>query len=102
MNQIMNQTRERVGAGPSNFTRQLPAPDSELAQQIAKDPYVFDFLGLAGEVAERDMEQALMDRIVETLRELGAGFAFVGRQVHFDVGGDVTCSGDFGRWVLLI
>jgi predicted nuclease of restriction endonuclease-like (RecB) superfamily len=87
-NQIMNQTRERVGAGPSNFSRQLPAPDSELAQQIAKDPYVFDFLGLAGEVAERDMEQALMDRIVETLRELGAGFAFVGRQVHFDVGGD--------------
>jgi predicted nuclease of restriction endonuclease-like (RecB) superfamily len=88
MNQIMNQTRERVGSGPNNFTRQLPAPDSELAQQIAKDPYVFDFLGLAGEVAERDMEQALMDRIVETLRELGAGFAFVGRQVHFDVGGD--------------
>jgi predicted nuclease of restriction endonuclease-like (RecB) superfamily len=88
MNQIMNRTRERVGSGPNNFTRQLPKPDSELAQQVAKDPYVFDFLGLTGEVAERDMEQALMDRIVETLRELGAGFAFVGRQVHFDVGGD--------------
>jgi len=87
MNQIMNRTYERVGSGPSNFTRQLPAGDSELAQQIAKDPYVFDFLGLTGQVAERDMEQALMDRIVQTLRELGAGFAFVGRQVHFDVGG---------------
>ncbi|MEO8907956.1 MAG: PDDEXK nuclease domain-containing protein [Microbacteriaceae bacterium] len=49
---------------------------------------MFDFLGLSGEVAERDMEQALMDRNVETLRALGAGFAFVGRQVHFDVGGD--------------
>lgn len=88
MNQIMNRTHERVGSGPTNFTRQLPAGDSELAQQIAKDPYVFDFLDLSGEVAERDMEQALMDRIVETLRELGAGFAFIGRQVHFDVGGD--------------
>lgn len=87
-NQIVNHTNERVGSGPINFTRQLPAGDSELAQQIARDPYVFDFLGLTGEVAERDMEQALMDRIVETLRELGAGCAFVGRQVHFDVGGD--------------
>ena len=56
MNQIMNRTRERVGSGPSTFTRQLPAADSELGQQIAKDPYVFDFLGLAGELAERDME----------------------------------------------
>jgi hypothetical protein len=77
MNQIMNQTRERVGTGPNNFTRQLPAPDCELAQQIAKDPYVFDFLGLAGEVAERDMEQAPMDRIVDTVRELGAGFKYL-------------------------
>lgn len=88
MNQIMNRTHERVGSGLTNFTKQLPAADSELAQQIAKDPYVFDFLGLTGEVAERDMEQALMDRIIETLRELGAGFAFVGRQVHIEVGGD--------------
>jgi len=49
---------------------------------------VFDFLGLTGEVAERDLEQALLDRIVDTLRELRAGFAFVGRQVHLDVTGD--------------
>lgn len=88
MNQIMNRTHERVGSGPSNFTRQLPADESELAQQIAKDPYVFDFLELTDQAAERDLEQSLMDRIVETLRELGVGFAFVGRQVHFDVGGD--------------
>ncbi|TFD46783.1 DUF1016 domain-containing protein [Cryobacterium frigoriphilum] len=88
MNQIMNRTHERVGSGPSNFTWQLPAAESELAQQIAKDPYVFDFLELTDQAAERDLEQSLMDRIVETLRELGAGFAFVGRQVHFDVGGD--------------
>lgn len=87
MNMIMNKSMERTGAAPSNFTRSLSAPESELAQQSAKDPYVFEFLGLSGEVAERDLEQALMDRIVDTLRELGPGFAFVGRQVHFDVGG---------------
>jgi predicted nuclease of restriction endonuclease-like (RecB) superfamily len=88
MNMIMNKTLERSGAAPSNFTQQLIAHDSELAQQIAKDPYNFEFLGLSGEVAERDLEQRLMDRMVETLRELGPGFAFVGRQVHFDVDGD--------------
>ncbi len=88
MNMIMNKTLERSGAAPSNFAHQLVAPDSELAQQIAKDPYNFEFLGLSGEVAERDLEQRLMDRMVETLRELGPGFAFVGRQVHFDVDGD--------------
>lgn len=88
LNMIMNNSMERTGAAPSNFTRQLASPDSELAQQVAKDPYAFEFLGLSGEVAERDLEQALTDRIVDTLRELGPGFAFVGRQVHFDVGGD--------------
>ncbi|RFA06417.1 hypothetical protein B7R54_18720 [Subtercola boreus] len=88
MNQIMNRTLERTGAAPSNFAGQLAPTDSDLAAQLAKDPYVFDFLDLTDEVAERDLEQALMDRIVETLRELGPGFAFVGRQVHFDVGGD--------------
>ncbi len=88
MNMIMNKTLERSGAAPSNFAHRLVSPDSELAQQIAKDPYNFEFLGLAGEVAERDLEQRLMDRMVETLRELGPGFAFVGRQVHFDVDGD--------------
>jgi predicted nuclease of restriction endonuclease-like (RecB) superfamily len=88
MNQIMNRTRERIGAPPTNFAGQLAPADSDLARQLAKDPYVFDFLDLTRDVAERDLEQALMDRIVETLRELGAGFAFVGRQVHFDVDGD--------------
>lgn len=87
-NQIMNRTRERIGSAPSNFQRRLPAADSDLARQLAKDPYVFDFLELTGEVAERRLEQALMDRLVDTLRELGSGFAFVGRQVHFDVDGD--------------
>ena len=87
-NQIMNRTRERFGAAPSNFAGHLEAADSELAQQLAKDPFVFDFLGLSTGIAERDLEQALMNQIVDTLRELGAGFAFVGRQVHFEVEGD--------------
>lgn len=88
LNQIKNRSLERSGAAPSNFSAELTAADSDLARQIAKDPYVFDFLGLTDDVAERDLEQALMNRIVDTLRELGTGFAFVGRQVHFDVGGD--------------
>lgn len=75
--------------GASNFTRQLASPDSDLAQQVAaKDPYAFEFLGFSGEVAERDLGQALMGRIAETLREIGPGCAFVGRQVHFEVDGD--------------
>lgn len=88
LNMIMNKTLERTGAAPSNFVQQLVGPDSELAQQVAKDPYNFEFLGLSGEVAERDLENALTSRITETLRELGPGFSFVGRQVHFDVDGD--------------
>lgn len=88
MNMIMNKTLQRTGAAPSNFVQRLVGPDSELAQQVAKDPYNFEFLGLSGEIAERDLENALTSRITETLRELGPGFAFVGRQVHFDVDGD--------------
>ncbi|NQX04470.1 DUF1016 domain-containing protein [Rathayibacter sp. VKM Ac-2856] len=87
-NQIMNRTRDRIGAAPTNFADRLTLSDSDLARELAKDPYVFDFLDLSQDAAERDLEQALTDRIVDTLRELGAGFAFVGRQVHFDVDGD--------------
>ncbi|RAX14898.1 DUF1016 family protein [Pseudarthrobacter sp. AG30] len=88
LNMLMNRSMERTGAAPSNFTNQLAAADSELAQQMAKDPYNFEFLGLSGEVAERDLENALTGRITDTLRELGPGFSFVGRQVHFEVDGD--------------
>jgi predicted nuclease of restriction endonuclease-like (RecB) superfamily len=88
LNMMMNRSMERTGAATSNFTSQLAPPHSELAQQMAKDPYNFEFLGLSGEVAERDLENALTSRITETLQELGPGFSFVGRQVHFDVDGD--------------
>lgn len=86
-NQIMGQLHRRVGAAPSNFRHQLEV-DSELAQQLVKDPYVFDFLGLTGQVAERQLEDALMDRLRDFLLELGDGFAFAGRQVQFSVDGD--------------
>lgn len=88
LNQIMSRLHERAGTAPSNFDARLPGTDSALAQQLTKDPYVFDFLGLADKAAERDIERALMNRLQRTLLEFGRGFAFVGRQVHFDVDGE--------------
>lgn len=88
LNQIINQLHRRVGAAPSNFAGRLPAPDSELAQELTKDPYVFDFLTITERAHERDVEQALMDRLQQVLLEFGRGFAFVGRQVHLDVEGE--------------
>jgi predicted nuclease of restriction endonuclease-like (RecB) superfamily len=87
-NHIMARAHARAGSSPSNFASALEPGDSELAQQIAKDPYIFDFLRLTSTAAERQLEQGLMDQMVRTLQELGTGFAFVGRQIHFDVGGD--------------
>jgi predicted nuclease of restriction endonuclease-like (RecB) superfamily len=69
MNMIMNKTLERMRAARSNFVQRLVGRDSELAQQVAKDPYNFEFLRRSGEVAERDLEKALTSRITETLRE---------------------------------
>jgi len=78
----------RIGAAPSNFADHLDPVDADQAQEIVKDPYVFDFLDLTERSHERAIEQALTDRLQETLAELGHGFAFVGRQVRFDVDGD--------------
>ena len=66
----------------------MPKPQSDLARESLKDPYRFDFLGLADEAQEREIEHALVQHVTEFLLELGAGFAFVGRQVLLDVGGD--------------
>lgn len=66
----------------------MPQPQSDLAQQLIKDPYSFDFLSLAQDAQERDLEKALLDRIRSFLLELGLGFAFVGSQYHLEVGGD--------------
>jgi len=87
LDQIMSRLHQRTAAAPSNFEHRLPVADSELAQQLTRDPYVFDLLGLSDTAAERDVEQALMDGC-STLLEFGRGFAFVGRQMHFDVDGD--------------
>ncbi|MHA7134329.1 PDDEXK nuclease domain-containing protein [Oerskovia turbata] len=87
-NQIASQVHQRIGAAPSNFTEHLVPADSELAQQLVRDPYVFDHLGLTGRIHEREFEQGLMDRLQETLLEFGHGMAFVGRQVRFTVDGD--------------
>lgn len=79
---------EREGQAQTNFATQLPAPGSDLAHQSLKDPYLFDFLGLSKQASEREIEAALVQHVTHFLLELGAGFAFVGRQVHIEVGGD--------------
>ncbi|OGT88188.1 MAG: hypothetical protein A2286_03080 [Gammaproteobacteria bacterium RIFOXYA12_FULL_61_12] len=79
---------ERTGKAVTNFDVSLPKPQSDLARESLKDPYRFDFLGLSREAGEREIENALVKHVTEFLLELGAGFAFVGRQVLLDVGGD--------------
>lgn len=78
----------RSGNAVTNFVVNLPRPQSDLARESLKDPYRFDFLGLTDEAQEREIEHALVKHVTEFLLELGAGFAFVGRQVLPDVGGD--------------
>lgn len=86
--QMSSQLHRRVGAAPSNFPALLPAADSELAQQLTRDPYLLDFLDIAGPLKERDLEAALITQVETLLLELGHGFAFAGRQVHINVAGD--------------
>lgn len=78
----------RQGKSVTNFARTLPAPQSELAQEILKDPYNFDFLGLGDEAHERELHRGLLKHLREFLVELGAGFAFVGSEVHLEVEGE--------------
>ena len=72
----------------TNFERRLPSPQSELAAQTIKDPYVFDFIPFREDMLERDIEQALVRDVTKLLLELGTGFAFLGNQYHLNVGGD--------------
>ena len=76
----------RQGKAVSNFQQTLPPPQSDLVQQITKDPYVFDFLNLREAANERTVEDALMTNVEKFLLELGVGFALVGRQVRIEVG----------------
>jgi predicted nuclease of restriction endonuclease-like (RecB) superfamily len=84
--QIESQLWERQGKAIANFTSTLPSPQSDLAQQTLKDPYVFDFLSLAEDYSERDLELGLVEHVTQFLLELGAGFAYLGRQVPLQVG----------------
>ncbi len=70
----------RFGTAPTNFERVVAPGASDQAQQLTKDPYVFDFLTIEPGYAERELEQPLVDKIQHTLSELGAGFSFVGRR----------------------
>jgi len=84
--QISGQLHLRSGRAISNFQAVLPPPDSDLAVQAFKDPYLFDFLGTADPRREREVEQALIEQVEKLLLELGQGFAFVGRQMTLEVG----------------
>ena len=85
VHQIESGLYQRQGRALTNFARTLPAPQSELAQQLLKDPYNFDFLSLGQEAQERDIERGLIEHIRAFLLELGIGFAFVGNQYHLEV-----------------
>lgn len=84
--QIESGLFRRQGQAISNFEFVLPKPQSDLAQQILKDPYNFDFLTLDKDARERDIERGLLDHVRQFLLELGSGFAFVGSQVPLSIG----------------
>ncbi len=88
VHQIESGLYHRKGKAITNFDRTLSAPQSDLAREMLKDPYVFDFLGLTEDIRERELEKQLIARIRDFLLELGVGFAFVGSQVHLEVGGE--------------
>ncbi|MFO0811012.1 MAG: PDDEXK nuclease domain-containing protein [Gemmataceae bacterium] len=86
--QIAGDAFARRGKAVTNFAATLPAPQSDLAQQTLKDPYIFDFLTLTEPFQERELETGLVGHLEKFLLELGQGFAFVGRQYPLDVGGE--------------
>ena len=86
--QIETEAHARQGKAVTNFSALLPSPQSDLAQQALKDPYIFDFLTLDEPFHERELETSLICHLEKFLLELGQGFAFVGRQYRLDVGGE--------------
>ncbi len=85
---IESRLYQREGKAITNFKATLPAPQSDLAQQILKDPYNFDFLLLRKKHDEKELEDALIEHVTRFLLELGAGFSYIGRQYKLEVGGD--------------
>jgi predicted nuclease of restriction endonuclease-like (RecB) superfamily len=88
VHQIESGLYKRQGKALSNFSRTLPAPQSDLAQEVIKNPYNFDFLTLTTEARERELERGLIEHLRDFLLELGVGFAFVGSQYPIQVGGE--------------
>ena len=88
LHQIESGLYLRQGKAISNFENTLPAPQSDLAKQVLKDPYNFDFLSLGDDAQERHLQRGLVDHIRDFLIELGVGFAYVGSNVHLEVGGE--------------
>jgi len=86
VNQIESNLYGRKGKAITNFKVTLPAPQSDLANQILKDPYNFDFLALEENIKEKELEDKLIDHIKDFLLELGVGFAFIGRQQRLEIG----------------
>ena len=84
--QIESHAHRRQGKAQTNFPATLPPTDSDMAVQVFKDPYLFDFLGTDAPRREAELEQGLVAHIQKFLLELGQGFAFVGRQVHLEIG----------------
>lgn len=89
--QIDRRLHERTGKAISNFAVTLPPADSDMAQQATKDPYVFDFIGLADGDREREVEDGLIRHVERFLLELGQGFAFVGRQLRLTINDSEFC-----------
>jgi predicted nuclease of restriction endonuclease-like (RecB) superfamily len=87
VHQIESDLYHRQGQAITNFEQTLPAPQSDLARELLKDPYTFDFLGMGAEIAERDLERTLLGHLKDFLVELGKGFAFVGSQYPLEVAG---------------
>ena len=79
-------TRQITAKKVSNFSVRLPKPQSDLANYLMKDPYIFDMMGQTDKMAERDIERQLVSHITKYLLEMGSGFAFVAQQKHFEVG----------------
>jgi predicted nuclease of restriction endonuclease-like (RecB) superfamily len=84
--QIESGLYRRTGNAVTNFAATLPAPQSDLARETVKDPYIFDFLGIGGNVSEREIHTSLLERLRDFLIELGTGFAYAGSEYHLAIG----------------
>lgn len=86
VHQIESGLVKRAGTSVTNFPATLPSPQSDLASEVIKDPYIFDFLGSSTEKSERELHQSLLEKLRDFLVELGIGFAFLGSEYHLEIG----------------